>query len=375
MVAPSYTPAFIYGGPTRAVTDLCENLAKAGHQVNVYTTDANGQNNLVIPIGQELIINGVQVRYHHRWTKDHTHLTPSLLFRVIRNVRKYDVVHLTSWWNLVTLPVVFICILRGIRPVLSIRGTLSDYSFKHRRYLIKKLFQDTVGKWMLSHAILHVTSDKEAEEVKAVVPHSYLYVIPNFIKFPSPPPGIRAMEKSFFQLLFVGRIDAVKNIEFLIELLNEEWDIPIQLNIIGEGDDEYTASLQQKSKHNQRIAWLGNLDGEAKWNYLANADLLVLPSKTENFGNVVIEALSQGTPVLISDQVGLKEYVIQNQLGWVAKTEMQEWKKLLHAIWSDLSERKRIHIEAPVRIKTDFNEKKLVEKYIDVYQQAANFVK
>jgi len=374
MIGPSYTPAFIYGGPTRAVTDLCENLAKAGHQVNVYTTDANGPNNLPVKLNKEHIIEGVRVWYHHRWTKDHTHFTPSLLFRVIRNIRKFDAVHLISWWNLVTVPVIFICILRGVRPVLSIHGTLSAYSFEHRKSILKKWFQSVIGKWMLSHAILHVTSEKEAEEVNTVVPNPRLSIIPNFIFFP-PPPAIHTKEKKCFQLLFVGRIDAVKNIEFLIDLLNEDWNIPIQLNIMGEGDVDYTTTLHQKSSQNIRITWLGNLDGEAKWKYLVDADLLVLPSRTENFGNVVIEALSQGTPVLISDQVGLKAYVINNQLGWVAKTEIQEWKRLLYIIWSELSERERIQKEAPLRIKADFNEMNLVEKYVDVYQQAANFSK
>jgi glycosyltransferase involved in cell wall biosynthesis len=373
IVSPSYAPAFIYGGPTRAVSNLCENLAKAGHQVNVYTTDANGLTNLDIPTDQKFIINDVQVQYYHRWTKDHTHFTPRLLFCVIRNVRKFDAIHLISWWNLVTIPVLFICILRGVRPVLSIRGTLSVYTFEHRKTWIKKWFQSVLGKWMLSHAILHVTTEKEAEEVKAVVPHAHLEIIHNFISFSSP--TTHAKDKTSFRLLFVGRIDAVKNIEFLIELLNEDWDIPIQLSIMGEGADDYTFALHQKSKHNKRIIWLGNLEGEAKWNQLADADLLVMPSKTENFGNVVIEALSQGTPVLISEQVGLKDYVKNTQLGWVVKTEIQDWKRMIGTIWLDLSERERIRKEAPIRIKTDFNERNLVKKYIGLYQQVANFEK
>jgi glycosyltransferase involved in cell wall biosynthesis len=372
MVTPSYKPAYVYGGPTRAMADLCENLVKAGHQVQVYTTDANGADNLQVQLNKNLIIDGVQVQYHHRWTKDHTHFSPQLLWRLLRDIKKFDAVHLISWWNLVTMPALMISILRGVRPILSVHGTLSAYSFQHRKSRMKKFFQRLVGNRLLSHAILHVTTEKEKEEVESVLPKSRLAIIPNFINFP-PILNKQSRGKNTFQLLFVGRLDAVKNIEFLIDLLNEDWDIPIHLDIMGEGTEEYTSYLHQKTIHNNRISWLGNLDGEAKWSHYANADLLVLPSRTENFGNVVIEALSQGTPVLLSDQVGLKEYVTSNQLGWVAKTDPQVWKKILQQIWSDLPERERIRKVAPLKVEKDFNEMKLVDQYVEQYQQAIHF--
>ena len=371
MVSPSYKPAYVYGGPTRAVADLCENLVKAGHGVSVYTTDANGLTNLPVLTNKEYVIDGVHVRYHHRWTKDHSNFSPSLLWRVLRDIQKYDVVHLISWWNLVTVPALLICILRRVRPVLSVHGTLSAYSFQHRKALVKKTFQNVIGKRLLSHAVLHVTTNKEKNEVSVAVPHSRIALIPNFIFLPTS--GITfSKDKSCFHLLFVGRLDPVKNVEFLIDLLNEDWNFPIQLTIMGEGPDSYTADLQQRVKHNDKIVWLGNLDGDEKWRTMAHADLLVLPSRTENFGNVVIEALSQGTPVLISDQVGLNDYVLENKLGWVCRTEIEEWKKILLSIWRNSEERERIRQQAPAIIKKDFDERNLVKKYIEVYATVQN---
>jgi len=371
MVTPSYKPAYVYGGPTRATADLCENLVKVGHQVDVYTTVANGETNLSVDKNKKYVIDGVQVQYHHRWTKDHSNLSPRLLLNVFRDVRKFDAIHLISWWNLVTMPALLICILRRVRPVLSVHGTLSAYSFQHRKSLIKRTFQNIIGKRLLSHAILHVTTEKEKDEVNAAVPHNRIALIPNFIFFP-PLISTVSKDKSCFHLLFVGRLDPVKNVEFLIDLMNQDWNFPIQLTIMGEGPDEYTADLQQRANRNDKVVWLGNLDGDDKWSTLANADLLVLPSRTENFGNVVIEALSQGTPVLISDQVGLKDYVLKNNLGWVASTKTEEWKSILLSIWQNSEERERIRNEAPAIIKSDFEERNLVKKYMEVYEEVQN---
>jgi len=62
---------------------------------------------------------------------------------------------------------------------------------------------------------------------------------------------------------------------------------------------------------------MGMLTGEAYWDALAGSDLFVLNSYSENFGNVVTEALSVGTPVLISDQVGVKDLVTKYVQGWL----------------------------------------------------------
>ena len=374
MVTPSYKPAFVYGGPTRAVGDLCEILVNHGLTVQVYSTDANGKTNLSVQHETKYQVDGIPVYYFHRWTKDHSHFCPQLLWRVLLDIRKYDAIHLFSWWNLVTMPVMLICIVRRVRPVLSVHGTLSSFTFQHRNSRMKNFFHRLFGRFLLNHALLHVTTTKEQDEVKTIVPRALISLIPNFITLRSPLTPL-AQKEDIFRLLFVGRLDAVKNLEFLIEVMKENWDIPIQLEIVGEGSRDYTESLHKKSAANKRIVWLGNIDGDEKWSRLASADLLVLPSRTENFGLVVLEALSQGTPVLVSDQVGLKQYLIDNQLGWVVKTDLMEWRKMLHSIWLNTNARNRIRLEAPGIVKAHFHPSSLVQQYVQMYQNVKNYRK
>jgi glycosyltransferase involved in cell wall biosynthesis len=78
-----------------------------------------------------------------------------------------------------------------------------------------------------------------------------------------------------------------------------------------------------------QVTWSGLLTGSIKWGALASADALILPSHQENFGMVVAEALSVGTPVLISDKVALAEEVMKDQAGLVADDTLQGVELLL----------------------------------------------
>ncbi|MGI9158463.1 MAG: glycosyltransferase, partial [Saprospiraceae bacterium] len=93
-----------------SIAHLCEALAAAGHQVQVYCTRANGSTDLGVP--ENLRIEHVQVRYFKRITGDHSHLSPTLLWALWRHCREYDAVHIHAWWNLVAMPAVCICRLR-----------------------------------------------------------------------------------------------------------------------------------------------------------------------------------------------------------------------------------------------------------------------
>ena len=66
VVFPYYKPATVYGGPVRSVSALCEGLMKAGAQVTVLTTNANGAEALTVTTGQPVNVDGVPVYYYPR---------------------------------------------------------------------------------------------------------------------------------------------------------------------------------------------------------------------------------------------------------------------------------------------------------------------
>src|SRR6202166_4448580 len=60
---------------------------------------------------------------------------------------------------------------------------------------------------------------------------------------------------------------------------------------------------------NGKVLFTGPLSGDAKWAAYRDADVFVLPSQNENFGNTAAEAVACGTPVLVTDRCGIAPIV------------------------------------------------------------------
>ena len=104
------------------------------------------------------------------------------------------------------------------------------------------------------------------------------------------------------QLLFLGRINRIKCIDNLILAFSKSRCIQNhELLIVGDGDSRYLNELKDIVKNNNisdKVTFQGAIFGDEKFKVYSESRLLILPSKSENFGNVVIEALSQKTPVI-----------------------------------------------------------------------------
>lgn len=366
VVTPSYKPAQFYGGPTLSVSCLCEAL-QGRLPTEVLTTTANGPQELEVPRRRSVGVAGVPCWYYPRWTGDHSHFSPALLWAFWRRLPQAQVVHIHSWWNLVVMPAVFLCRLRGIRPVLSPRGMLSPYTL---RSPLKRLFQRWVGAWLLRGTILHATSAQELEEALELVPGWAHFVLPNIIELPSPGQYVQQRsEGDKFRLVFLSRVHPKKGLERLLHALAEV-DFPWHLQIIGTGEANYIEQLKLKAEVlnlAEYIEWLGWREGSEKFQLLANADLYVLPSQNENFANTVLEALSVGTPVLITSHVGLSDYVIDKQLGWVYSGDLLDLKIHLKNAFLDVEKRKKAQEQAPKIVNLDFSPEAISLKYIEAY--------
>jgi glycosyltransferase involved in cell wall biosynthesis len=378
-ITPSYKPAFIYGGTTVSVGQLCESLAAAGHQVTVLTTTANGTAELPLHDKKPVLVEQVEVYYFNRLTKDHTHFSPSLLWFLYQNAKQYDVVHIQSWWNLVAVFAVLVCWLRGIKPILSPRGMLSAYSFAYENSTKKRLIHLLLGKFLLNRTYIHATAQTELTEAQQVIKNCKGFVLPNLLPLPPvstlPTPSLTHAK---LKLLFLSRIDHKKGLPLLFEVLAallpicKSQNIEFQLDIIGSGETSYLAHLAELAAAHQLtpyLTWHGKIEGAKRFDYYCQADIFVLPSYNENFANVVIEALSQGTAVWISDKVGLAAYIEQNQMGTVTPLSVESMQKTLLDLMLDQAKRATIRQTAPQKIAQDFDRKNLTSQYVEAYSQ------
>ena len=349
---------------------LAEQLVIAGEAVTVYTTTANGLTELDVEADKEIVIDGVRIFYFKRITKDHTHFSPSLLLKLWQTVRNYDVVHIHAWWNLVSVFSCFIALARKVPVVVSPRGTLSNYSFNNKNNSVKAIIHLLFGKPLLKKSIIHTTSKNEYNVLKEMLPDKTIFNIPNFIKLDPCKSFILPAPVDYLKLIFFSRIEEKKGLDLLIDALADV-DIPYKLTIAGDGNKDYVDSLKKRAFANgvnDNIDWIG-FQTDNKLKLLYDHDLMILPSYDENFGNVVIESLSVGTAVLISEQVGLADYVANNNLGWLCQTNATSISNSINAIANKKSDINRIKSEAPLKITADFDYKNMVQKYIDMYTQ------
>lgn len=367
IVIPSYKPAYVYGGPIYSVSRLAEALVQIGNDVTVYTTNANGLENLDVNTKKSSIINGVAVFYFRRWTRDHSNFSPSLLVKLIKTANSFDVIHIQSWWNLVAIPAALICLLKGKTPCISPRGSLTEFTVTHKMQLLKSTIHKWVGKRLLNKAVLFFSSFYEKRESTKLLESGKYCILPNVMDL-YPPVQVRERLGEELRILFLGRIDPAKNLELIFDSLKGNLDFEYKWWIVGEGSESYIEECKERTKDVKEVEWLGPITGLAKLNLIASADILILPSHTENFGNVVIEALSQGTAVLLSPHVGAGEYVESHGLGFIIEDDPERWKSVFRSLARNKSPLADIRKRAPELIKRDFQPELVAQKYLDVYR-------
>lgn len=368
-IVPSYKPAYIYGGPIESVSKLCQGLAAAGHTVDVYTTTANGKVELAVEAGKPIDIDGVSVIYFPRTTKDPTHVSPALWKHLWQNVQSYDIVNIQSWWSILVIVAAAICHVRGVKVVISPRGMLSPFIFSSGFKKIKKVIHFSLGKWALSKAWLHATAEVEYNEFVTVLGDCKGFIAPNNVTLPDTP--VIKADNEIFTLIFMSRLHPKKGIEILLNAISK-LSFPIHLQIAGSGEEEYVKGLKAlavKLKVDSKIDWMNWVGREEKFNVLMNADLFVLVSLNENFANVVVESLHMGTPVLVSKEVALSTFVNDHHLGWITSLDVDDVVDKLTLAHKDHKRLAWISENSRRITAETFSEKKLIQNYVDHYQE------
>lgn len=364
---PSYKPAYEYGGTIESTAQLCECQVEAGQIVDVFTTLANGAKELDFPAGQPILVQGVTVRYFRRVTKDPTHASPALWLRLWKTARSYDVIHIHSWWNPLVIFSAWICILQGLKIIVSPRGMLTHYIFTATNARKKRWIHALLGKHALARSVLHATAESEYEECSRLIRGWKGFVLPNIVFLPDM--KIETTENECFTLLFMSRIHPKKGLELLIDAISG-LPFPVRLRIAGTGEEEYVSKLRAQIDRlnlSAKVEWLGWRTREEKFHELMRSDSFILTSYNENFANVVIESLHVGTPVIVSKGVGLSSFVETTGLGWVTSLTTEAIRDTILAAYNDRTRREWIRASSRSVIQNCFDVPTLISKYLEEY--------
>jgi glycosyltransferase involved in cell wall biosynthesis len=333
-VTPYYEPAFIYGGPTRSVPELCKALVRTGVEVTVLSTNANGSTALDVPLAQPTYRSGVEVLYYPRRDPLRTFRSPEMASNLRNMVRRYDLVHIMGAWSYPASQGATTAHRHHVPYVISPRGMLMPWEFQYKAWKKWPYFYLRGRGHLLRSAGIHCTSESERDALKRWGVDRQAFIVPNGIdlaEFQALPArgtlrnrlGIAAESKV---MLFLGRLHLKKGIELLLDSFSQLACRNEQVHLLLVGPDEggYSTSIPEWAVDHglaARVHTLGELKGVDRLAAYADADLFVLLSQSENFAMSVAEAMACGVAVVVTPGVGLSPAVQRWNSGIVVSYE------------------------------------------------------
>jgi glycosyltransferase involved in cell wall biosynthesis len=310
--ADCFYPAQL-GGPSNAIYWQAKALQRIGHRVTVVATSYGLPSDT--PVDRWLIMDCGRVIY----TKNpHFYLPVKHIWYGWQAIRNADIVHVNSLFYPASIIWILMSRFAGKPTVWSPHGELSPTALRFRPCLKKVLLK--LFRRVSQTVCFHATSLAELTNIQQHF-GTDLPVIKIANRMELPPLAERNPQP---YLLFMGRLHPIKAIDRLLMALSRSKQFQESnylLLIAGPAPDKaYQQTLMKLSQElglSAKVVFVGQVEGQHKERLYANAYVTLLPSHSENFGNVVIESLAQGTPVITSTGTPWQSLITEKAGNWV----------------------------------------------------------
>jgi glycosyltransferase involved in cell wall biosynthesis len=358
-VTQSYSPFFEFGGPPVKVRALAEGMAQKGHEVSVLTADWGLEQRLEGtpqeaparkgPYGWVREVAGVRLVYLPKWFHYRAaSWNPGLGKYLLAELRNFDVVHIFGLYDLLGPRTAAECRRQKIPYVLEPIGM---YVPIVRNLWLKRMYHRLLGRAMIAGArLLVATAEQErAELVAGGIPNEKILLRRNGVDAPSALPERGSFRREMKipadakVALFLGRLAEKKSPDLLLKAFasasasGSRAKLRADLAFVGPDEAGMKARLAKMAKSlglGERVHFSDPLEGAAKWEAYRDADIFVLPSQNENFGNTAAEAVAAGTPVIVTDQCGIAP-LLKDVAGLVVKHDEKELSAALARLLED----------------------------------------
>jgi len=325
-VTQSYAPFFEFGGPPEKIRVLSEGLVRLGHEVTVLTADWGLERRLESlpgeppaengPFGKRREAQGVKAIYLPNWLHYRAVSWNPALPRYLRaRLGNFGVVHIFGLYDLLGVRTAAAAARSGIPYVVEPIGMFVPIV---RNLRLKRLYHQAFGHKMLmgAAAIVATAEQEKAELIAGGIPAQKIVLRRNGVTPPAQMPQRGTFRKSMGipaegrLILFLGRLSRKKSPDLLLQAFAQvaASHSAVHLAFVGPDESGKLARLRQLTKElglAGRVHFSDALSGDAKWAAYGDADIFVLPSQNENFGNTAAESVAAGTPVVVTDQCGI----------------------------------------------------------------------
>lgn len=379
-ICPFYKPAYVYGGPARSVPLLFEGLAANGHNVSVYTTNANGKINFSdLNIGKTKMLDGVSVTYYKRDIPGNFFYSSELASACFKNMDCFDLVYIASTWGFPFIPGALSSFIHSKPFIVSPRTSYMNKTWR-KIDLKKGVYHYLVERFLINHSTaIHYTTNLEQTESEWLALRPPTFIIPNPVEMQEfqelPPSGIikvaNQLPSDALIVLFLGRVEHRKGIDLAIRAFAQiSNDISNAYFVIaGPNEDNYQSALEQIARELgilNKIIFTGYLDQKQRLSALADADIFILSSYSENFGMAIVEAMASRLPVIVSDKVGIAEDIKAAEAGIVVPLQIPLITKALKELLCSKELRKNLGDKAR-RFALNKYSSTIIAKEMDTY--------
>jgi glycosyltransferase involved in cell wall biosynthesis len=381
-VIPSVSGA--RGGPSRALIDMVHALQTEGIDVEVATTNDDGDNLLDVSLGRRIEYEGLPIYFFARFSPSISAVrefafSVSFTTWLWQNITKYDLIHVHALFSYTSTVAMAIARMRGVPYLITVHGALREWSLQHKPEK-KQAYLKLIERANIDRArAIHVTCQQESDELVALNFQSPAFILPLALtEIPTQIPDAAQQLRQNLKcptdepiILFLSRLHYQKGLDYLIPALGRCRDRPFTFVIAGSGTLAYEAEIRDMLATAQiadRTQMVGYVDGLQKDLLLQGADLFALTSTSESFGMAVLESLVVETPVLVTASVGLATVIRDRDLGYVANLDIDDITRSLTEFFTDPDRAKIIGTRARQFTIAHYTWDKIAGNLVRVYQ-------
>lgn len=384
ILVTSFSIAPRTGGLRVGVLGLCKGLANRGHQVSLYTTNADGNKTLDVPLGVSTLEGDVEVFFYPAQKIIFGNVLSYPMVRALkRRVPNVDLVLIHSLYQLTSTVAAHYCRKFRVPYVVRPHGILDTTLARRRRWFLKWAYIKLFEKRNFDCAAAIQYSSRMEEEMARhfMTVKSPNLIIPEgislgpFAKLPhrgSFRTGYPEMAGKFL-ILYLGRLHQKKGLELLVEAFSRvvARRDDAHLVLAGSGDSDYVMRITKILRDLgvfDRTTITGQLDDDEKLAVLRDADVFVLPSYGENFGISVVEAMACGLPVVISDKVGIWREIAEAEAGIVTTCQFEKIADAIERLLDDPGLRMALGQHGKTLVGAQFSIDRMAERMETAYQ-------
>lgn len=350
----------VYGGPVGVALDF-QDSPPQGYTIQIYSSFISGDLNLAgLPAGVR-VFRAIRVLPVASFS---VLLSLGMLLQFVKHRRQWKIVHIHLARDLITMPIALFCVFLKIPFVVQPHGMLHG-----SKNLLVRFFDSIFTGRILRKAssILFLTSQEEDLIKKRFNPNSAAM---EFTPNAAPKLYSEAERSEVFQVSFVARLHPRKRVGDFVQAAKVLDGQKIHFGIAGHDQGDESKLLQQISNFGlKNISYWGPVSRSEATRIMAESHILILPSSQEPYPLSIIESLTLGTPVAITDECGLAD-LIKEQGGGIV-FPVGDVQSLVDGILHIRDNWPKFHLDA-LELSREFSREKVNEQLVGIYGKALN---